>query len=85
MIGHGLPIREGNAEHGAILFDTLGHFWQMAYAPPDTDSVQIDALEKWGLEPNGFNDRITVYVPAGSLVSPLCVSLERLPELLIVQ
>lgn len=64
LIGHGLDIRKGDQNPAAILFDTLGHFWQMEYPPPATDADQIKSLSDWGLKPQGF-ENVEIYVPAG--------------------
>ena len=64
LIGHGLDIRKGEENPAAILFDTLGHFWQMEYPPPTTDDAQRKSLTDWGLNPHGF-DNVEIYVPAG--------------------
>jgi len=57
-------IRQGTQKQAAILFDTLGHFWQMRHPPPKSEKAHRSILEAWGLEPKGF-DNVEVFVPAG--------------------
>jgi len=57
-------ISSGHGEHALVLFDTLGHFWQMANPPPVSESDQHEILESWNLQPTGFGN-MRVFVPRG--------------------
>ena len=57
-------ISHGKSAHALVLFDTLGHFWQMAEKPPNSEDEQHNLLKYWGLTPHGF-DNLRVFVPKG--------------------
>ncbi|MCD6478566.1 MAG: DUF87 domain-containing protein [Candidatus Diapherotrites archaeon] len=47
---------------GIIVVDPVGVFWSMRY--PNREEKELQALEKWGLEPKGL-ENIVVFVPKG--------------------
>lgn len=68
-ITEGLISDEGEVSHGSsdnalVLFDTLGHFWQMTHPPPDSEEEHHSILRNWGLTAGGF-DNLRVFVPKG--------------------
>ncbi|MBR9678214.1 MAG: ATP-binding protein [Nanoarchaeota archaeon] len=46
---------------GILIFDTMGIYWTMKY--PNLRDEEL--LSKWGLKPEGFADKVKVYVPEG--------------------
>jgi hypothetical protein len=51
-----------NKSVGVIVVDPVGVFWSMRY--PNREEKELQALEKWGLEPKGLAN-IVVFVPKG--------------------
>ena len=49
-------VSTGCNRKALVLFDTLGHFWQMKNPPPDSETEQTQLLKDWGLDKRGFEN-----------------------------
>jgi hypothetical protein len=62
------PIQRDVSPIASILIDTQNQFWTLRYPPnPDIpeNGEQIDALAKWGIEPNALS-KVTLWIPRGT-------------------
>lgn len=64
LIEDGAKVSTGCNRKALVLFDTLGHFWQMKSPPPDSDTEATQLLKDWGLDKRGF-ENVEVFSPAG--------------------
>jgi DNA helicase HerA-like ATPase len=64
LIEDGAKVSTGCNRKALVLFDTLGHFWQMKSPPPDSETEQTQLLKDWGLNKRGF-ENVEVFTPAG--------------------
>ena len=60
VIAEELALKNKNV--GIIVVDPVGVFWSMRY--PNREEKEVQALEKWGLKPQGL-DNILVFIPKG--------------------
>jgi len=62
------PVQRDVSPIASILIDTQNQFWTLKYPPnPDIpeNMEQIDALDRWGLEPNALSN-VSLWVPYGT-------------------
>ena len=64
LLDDGAKVSTGCNRKALVLFDTLGHFWQMKSPPPDSETDQIQLLKDWGLDKRGF-ENVEVFTPTG--------------------